>query len=197
MNETDRLDGALWWDHRLVVHHATRAELTDLARLLGDPEVCRWLWFGPLEPPAVADYFGPILEAQARALERGEFAEVVELVVRDRRGGAFLGHGACVLLPDHPGTVEIGFALVRACWGQGVGSRLARFLVRVAVTELEASRIEARCLVGNTACRRLLERLGLRLERILEGHREMRGQRHDECIYAATLADLPSELLMG
>ncbi len=197
MIQRDPLRDALWWDHRLVIRPATRAELPDLARLLGDEEVCRWLWFGPLAEAAVHEYFGPILDEQASALERGEHAAVVELAVRDRRGGAFLGHGACVQLPDRPGSVEIGFALVRACWGQGVGSRLAHTLVRLAVTELDAGRIEARCLAGNTACRRLLERLGLRLERTLPGHRELRGERHDECLFGARLGELPSALLMG
>ena len=190
------IEGALWWDHRLVLRYSNREELPDLVRLLGDPVACSWLWFGPLEPAGVNDYFGPILDTQAEALARGEHASMVEFVVHDRRDGAFLGHGAVVAQPEKPGWYELGFALVPSCWGQGVGGRLGRFLVRFAVSELAAAGLEASCLAGNTASRHLLESLGLRLRRTRRAYREMRGVRYDEHFFSAALNELPTSLLM-
>lgn len=96
---------------------------------------------------------------------------------------------------------EVGWVLDPAVHGQGLGTELAAALVRIAFDGLGVRRVEAACFAENLASRRVMEKIGLRLEGIfreeslhrsgrwLDGmsyallageHRDRRGDRHSE-----------------
>jgi len=179
-----------WKLDQLTIRYAYQDDVPDLESLLGDPDVCEWLWFGPLSPEGVRAYFVPIMRAQAEALSHGALADVVEFVVRKSEDGSFVGHGACVAVDGSPQGIEIGFALRKKYWRQGYGTMLGRFLMAFACLRLRAARVEAGCLAGNVGSERLLLKLGLRKEGIRSGYRVMRGERRDECIFGALREDL-------
>lgn len=161
---------------------ADRGDLDAITDMLSDPEVGRWLWFTPLPPEAIAQYFGPLLDAK-NAVFAVEDA-------REDREGEFLGQGAILPVAGSTGGFEIGFQLRKEAWGHGVGTRLARFLQAFAIHRMDAFRIEAACLAGNAVSAKILERIGLRHEGTLEGYREKAGVRHDELRFGATVEQL-------
>jgi RimJ/RimL family protein N-acetyltransferase len=67
-----------------------------------------------------------------------------------------------------PGEVELGYRLRRAAWGQGYATEVSRALVRLAFTRLGAQRVVASTDAVHTACRRVLEKVGLWLARTLQ-----------------------------
>ncbi|GGK73305.1 GNAT family N-acetyltransferase [Ornithinimicrobium pekingense] len=70
---------------------------------------------------------------------------------------------------------ELGWAVAPAHRGQGYGTEAVRELVTIAF-ELGVRRVEANCFAGNHASRRVMEKVGLRLEAhfVREGlHREL------------------------
>lgn len=61
---------------------------------------------------------------------------------------------------------EVGWVLDPAVHGQGMGTEFAAALVRIAFDGLGVRRIEAGCFAENLASRRVMEKIGLRLEGI-------------------------------
>lgn len=185
-----------WTLDQETFRFGTRNDIEAIATMLSDPEVGRYLWFTPIEPEGVAEYFGPFFDNQKQVLERGESPPTAVFTVFDG-DGAFLGQGAVVEVAGSPGGYEIGFQLPRAAWGRGVGTRLARFLCSYAVCVLDAFRIEASCLEGNAGSRRLLEKMGLELEGRKVDYRLKEGVRHSELIYGARVEALDLEAIRG
>lgn len=61
---------------------------------------------------------------------------------------------------------EVGWVLDPAVHGQGMGTEFAAALVRIAFDGLGVRRIEAGCFAENLGSRRVMEKIGLRLEGI-------------------------------
>jgi RimJ/RimL family protein N-acetyltransferase len=85
---------------------------------------------------------------------------------RDRRDGAFLGRGGLrrVTVDGDP-VIEVGYGLVAAAWGRGLATELAAESLLVADGVLRLPLVVGFTLESNTASRRVLEKVGLRLER--------------------------------
>jgi ribosomal-protein-alanine N-acetyltransferase len=64
--------------------------------------------------------------------------------------------------PDASGTVEVGYSIVPAYRGRGLGTEATRALIRDALARPGIRRITAECLDDNTASLRVLEKLGMR-----------------------------------
>lgn len=93
--------------------------------------------------------------------------------------------GMCSIRLEEAGatTAEIGFELARSEWGHGFATEMGSAMLRVGFETLGVHRIQAHCLAENAASRRVLERLGLRLEgRLRERHR-FKERFHDELWY--------------
>lgn len=84
---------------------------------------------------------------------------------------------------------EIGYALSRAFWGQGIITEAARALVRFGFEELGLYRIEAICEVPNIGSARVMEKIGMRFEGIRRGYAVVKGQSRDMKSYAILLPD--------
>lgn len=59
---------------------------------------------------------------------------------------------------------EIGWALDPSVQGRGLGTELARELLRLSFDELDLYRVTAICFADNIASMRIMERIGMRLE---------------------------------
>jgi ribosomal-protein-alanine N-acetyltransferase len=168
---------------------AVRDDLADIAEILVDPDIGRWLWFTPGTRETFVQYFAPLVDAQTAQLERGEIPHTAVFVVDDQ-DGRFLGQGAAVAVDASPGGFEIGFQLRREAWGRGVATRLAQFLCAYAVHQCDAYRIEGACLDGNTGSRAILTHLGLTLEGTRPSYRVRDTVRRTELLYGAEVRAL-------
>ena len=171
------------WTHETERYrYANREDIPAFTELLSDPEVGRWLWFTPISFDAVGEYFGPLLDRQAKERAAGETPLTAVFAVEDL-SGEFLGHGAVVAVEASPNGFEIGFQLMRKAWGRGVGTRLGQFLCAYAIELCDAYRIEGGCLEGNTGSATLLQKLGLQLEGTRPGYRLKADVRHTELCF--------------
>jgi RimJ/RimL family protein N-acetyltransferase len=117
--------------------------------------------------------------------ERGTPAEFV--VERD---GVRLGRVALWL--DGNGAGQVGYWMDPAARGGGVATVALRALCRWGFARLGLQLIEWRAEVGNTASRRVAEKVGFRVEAVLRGRLVHRGVRVDAWVgslLAAELAD--------
>ena len=172
---------AFEWVDRLPTLAAERVELrplsgadtADVFAIFSDPQVMRYWDSLPMAAPQdAAKYIDEIAEGfRSRTIFQWGTA--------DRHSGRVIG--TCTLLhvsPVHE-RAEIGFALARAHWGQGLATEAVGALLRFAFEDLGLHRLEADADPRNERSVRLLERLGFRREGILRERYWVNGERQD------------------
>jgi RimJ/RimL family protein N-acetyltransferase len=112
---------------------------------------------------------------------RGEF---LGLAVTDAGRRAFLGHVMLHTFASRHRRAEVGYWLVPAARGRGVGAVAVSLLVDWAFETLELERIEITTTPGNAPALALAEALGFRREGVLIGRNLERGRRVDVVILA-------------
>lgn len=130
------------------------ADLEDMYRLYTDPRVMQYLNRQPFR-------------------SRDEARELLDVIAADhaRRSAIHWGLervetrglvGRCMLyLSAHPGMgVEVGFALVHACWGQGLMTETVHAVLDFGFDVLRLHHIHARVHTANRAALGLLTRMG-------------------------------------
>jgi ribosomal-protein-alanine N-acetyltransferase len=162
---------------RLHLRPVRPTDAPDLLAARGDPEAMRW-WDWP--PQTSAEAIRAIIERHAEEIASG--AVLWWAVALSPRGPAI---GECDLseIDHHHRRAEIGFLFRRSAWGQGYAHEAAARVIRHAFEDLALERLWARAHAGNTASRRLLERLGFAHEGTLKGHVLREGERRDCVLY--------------
>lgn len=155
---------------------AAFAEDPDLGRLLG-------LEDDPDEPS--------IRERASRALERADAGRVVELVVADPATDVLLGSVILHSFAWEHRRCEVGFWLVPAARGRGLGSRAVARTVAWARVELGLLRVEMTTTPENPAVPALARRLGFEHEGVLRGRNVERGARVDVVFFGLLLEEQP------
>lgn len=147
---------------RLILRRFTTDDAGNLAELDGDPEVMRFLTGGNPMPRDVieAEILPRFLRYDERFPGFGFWAAI------DRVTGDFVGWFSLRPLDEaDPGEASLGFRLRRAVWGQGYATEGARALVRLGFTALGVKRVVATTYQDNLASRRVMEKVGMRLNR--------------------------------
>ena len=143
---------------RLTLRRFTEDDLELLVELDSDPAVVRYVGNGRPTPRSVIESttLPAFLSYTVDGL--GTFA------AHQRDDGAFIGWFGLRAWPE-PGVAELGYRLRRSAWGHGYATEGARALVAKGFTELGVRRVVAQTMAVNTASRRVMERVGLRLVR--------------------------------
>lgn len=147
-----------------------------LAALANDPQIARGLRDGYPSPYTLTDaeHF-----LATTGLPNPDTQQVIEIEGQ-------LAGGICVLpkegVFDH--SIEFGYWLGLAYWGRGLGTAIARAYVTEVFKAFPVERVYAQAYADNGASRRLLEKLGFRLEGIQRKAIRKDGVLKDNCIYA-------------
>ena len=81
-------------------------------------------------------------------------------------------------------TAMIGYAIGRAWWGRGIATEASRAAMAWAIEEFDLVRVWASTDMANARSQRVLEKLGMRRERVLVAHHIGRdGNPVDEVVY--------------
>lgn len=64
-------------------------------------------------------------------------------------------------LSTHNRRAEIAVNVARSHWNRGIATEASRMVLRVSFGQLELNRVEATCMPGNIASRRVMEKLGM------------------------------------
>ncbi len=147
--------------------------------LYADPGVMRWL---PVPPLRNREDASSLLQTYTNRVAAGEqFRWAIRTLGSDQIiGGIKL---------DDPFTVErtseVGYMLVKEAWGKGYAVEAMRALLDYAFDELQRHRVEALIFADNAPSRKVVERLGFRLEGYFVEHEwsEQEGRYLDDCIY--------------
>ncbi len=82
------------------------------------------------------------------------------------------------------GCGEIGFGLVQVASGQGLMTEACRAVIDYGFAEMGLSRIEARCQIANLASARVLEKIGMTREGMVQGRVHSKAPDEDFWLYA-------------
>ncbi len=136
----------------------------DYETLFRNPEVERWLRPPPLEPFARVD----VDRILRHDLLHWQIHGFGPWVLRDRETEEFVGRGglAWARIERRP-MVELPWSLLPTYQGRGLASEAAIAALEVA-SRSGLKRVVALTLVGNSASRRVMERIGLGYERTVE-----------------------------
>jgi ribosomal-protein-alanine N-acetyltransferase len=141
---------------RLVARSWQIEDLPLAMELWGDPAVT-----------ALIDSRGKLTEAQVQEklyaeIERERSSGVQYWALFDRRNGDFVGCGGLrpwVYTPSEA-DFEVGFHLVRRCWGKGFGTEAALGALGYAWEKLQLSKVYAGHHPDNHASEKILKKLG-------------------------------------
>lgn len=169
---------------RLILRELEPRDVDAVQAWATDPEVYRFLEWGPNTPGQTVDF---LRRAAAARLETPRRTFELGIVVAET--GALVGAGgARVRSADHL-VADVGYALRRDEWGKGYATEAAGALVEFALGPLGMHRVWATCDVRNARSARVLEKVGMRREGRLRENMRIRGEWRDSYLYALVEGD--------
>lgn len=147
---------------RLRLRRWRSADHPAFARICADPEVMRYIADGSPKTAAQASKSIEAYEAEWETSGFGLFA--VELKETGTLAG-FAGLSTPDFLPEILPSVEIGWRLDRALWGQGLGTEAAKAALDFGLHDLGLRTIVSICHIENAASERIMTKLGLTFDR--------------------------------
>ena len=169
---------------RLVIRELAPTDAPAVLRWAEDPEVCRYVAWGPSGEAEVLAFLCACADAR-RATPRVAFELGFEL----RATGELVGAGGVRVRSAQHAEGDLGYTLRRDQWGRGLATEAARALVRFGQGVLGLHRIWATCHVENAASARVLEKAGLAREGRLRQNVRQRGVWRDSWLYAIVEGD--------
>jgi len=145
---------------RLVLRRLTEDDARDLFELDSDPEVMRYLTGGI--PHTWEDIVDRVLPHYLSFYDR--FDHYGFWAAIERATGAFIGWFHFRPYRPAPHETELGYRLRRSAWGKGYATEGSRALIEKGFAELGVTKVVAETLAANTRSRRVMEKLGMRLE---------------------------------
>lgn len=163
---------------RLLLRKMRTEDAEDLFEYASDPDVARYTTWTP---------HGSVEDSKAylrRARDLYAAREVAEWGLVYKADGKFIGTcGFVDWLPYHA-RAEVGYAMSRRYWGQGIMTEAVREVIRFGFEVMMLNRVEARCMIENVGSARVLEKCGMRYEGILREHMYSKGRYDDLKMYS-------------
>jgi ribosomal-protein-alanine N-acetyltransferase len=149
---------------RLVLRHQTPQDLDALWALYEDPEITRYIPDAPRTREEAREELEWHMNGHPRHPELGLWATVL------KENGLFIGR--CGLLPwtiEGRDEVEVAYAIARPYWGRGLATEAASAILSYGFDVLGLGRLISTIIPDNIASQRVAEKIGMRLEKKLEG----------------------------
>lgn len=158
---------------RLALRWLTEDDVPALFSVFSHPEVMRYWSTPPMKDPSEAR---ALLDRIHEAFRQKTLFEWGVVLGKEDRV-----IGTCTLfhLDEQNRRAEIGYALARECWGQGLMSEALTTLLEYAFSTLDLHRIEADVDPRNEPSVRILERLGFEREGLFRERWLVAGERQD------------------
>jgi ribosomal-protein-alanine N-acetyltransferase len=164
---------------RLVLRELEEADWEPVHSYASDPEVVRYMDWGPNTEDETKKFVQRAIEAQ-REQPRKNYQ--LAIVLKD--DGRLIG--GCGIHVSDPNNREgwIGYCLSRHFWRHGYATETAKALLRFGFDQLSLHRIFALCEPENLASAHVLKKAGMQQEGHFRECKFRKGKWHDELLYA-------------
>jgi len=149
---------------RLFLRHLTADDLDELFKLYGDPEIRKYFPEGVLTRAGAQEELGWHMDTYLEHPQLGLWATI------HKETEKFIGR--CGLLPweiDGVREIEIAYLIDKAFWNQGLATEAAQGLLKYGFENLNLSRMICLMHPENIASQRVAEKIGMKLEREVNG----------------------------
>jgi RimJ/RimL family protein N-acetyltransferase len=147
---------------RLVLRGWDEKDIAKMAGINADPEVMRWIGHGTTatkeQTKKSIEHWEEEWNTQGHGLFAVEVKETGELA-------GFVGLSVPDFLPEIMPAVELGWRLGRSFWGKGIATEASREVLRFGFEDCGFIEIVSIFQIGNDASERIMQKLGMRLER--------------------------------
>lgn len=165
---------------RLILRSIEARDAERLAQYRSDPEVARYVpWVFPYPIEKAHEVIGRMADRSFENVGDGLF-----IVVERALDGVTVGEGMVRFENGDERQVVIGYAFARECQGAGYATEVARALLAEFLGRRGKHRATAMCDAQNVGSRRVLEKVGMRLEAVMIEAVHGRTGWVDECLYA-------------
>ncbi|MEV2255089.1 GNAT family N-acetyltransferase [Streptomyces sp. NPDC050147] len=148
---------------RLVLRRWREADVTPMTAIHSDPEVMRWIRDGSVHE--AEEWTRSTLARWERGWETEGFGLFAVEVRATGELAGFTGLSVPHYLPEVLPAVEVGWRLGRSFWGRGLATEAARAVLDFGFTDRGLERIVSIAQVGNEASERIMNKLGMHVER--------------------------------
>jgi [ribosomal protein S5]-alanine N-acetyltransferase len=164
---------------RLILRDFTKSDWQGVHSYACDPEVVRYLPFGPNSEEDTKNFLQREIKLQ-RQQPRQHFSLAVTL--KDDKQLI----GACRISLTNPDKQEgsIGYCLAKEFWGEGYATEAVGKLLHFGFQQLNLHRIFATCDPKNVLSMRVLVKSGMRQEGYLQEYEWVKGEWRDSVLYA-------------
>lgn len=163
---------------RLLLREFQEADLADIHEYGSDPEVSRYMDWGPNTEKASRDHLALVLKRQ-QEWPRDD----VSLAVVVAEEGKMIGSIRLGIQPEQK-SAEFGYSLHSGYWRRGFGYEATAAVVGAAFETLGLHRVWATCDVRNRASFGVMEKLGMRREGTFRRDKLVRDGWRDTHLYA-------------
>ena len=149
---------------RVLLRRQVPGDLDALWELYCDPEVTRFIPDAPKTREEAKEELEWFMHGHPRRPELGLWATIL------KENHRFIGRGG--LLPwviEGQDEVEVAYTIAREYWGRGLGTEVAEAILRYGFEKLHLPRLICLIEPENSASQRVAEKIGMRLEKKLEG----------------------------
>jgi len=181
---------------RLILRRMLKSDYKDMYEYACQEKVTRYLLWDVHDSEAYTYKYLQYIQSRYRSGEFFDWAIVLkdpENPAGEPRNLAGKGKmiGTCGFTRFHyeHRAAEIGYVLNPAFWGMGIAPEAVSAVLRFGFQELHLHRIEARYMTGNTASRRVMEKVGMTFEGVARESMFVKG----DFVSVGTCAILRSE----
>jgi ribosomal-protein-alanine N-acetyltransferase len=163
---------------RLIQRKMTPNDAEAIFAYASDPEVTLYVSWETHRKIGDSESF---LRSVVEGYEKGEAAE---WGIAYKGDGRFVGGCGVVGWDLDHARAELGYVLSREYWGRGLMSEAVRAIISFGFKGMDLNRIEARCIMQNTASARVMEKAGMLYEGTLRQREFIKGAYRDMKLYA-------------
>ena len=164
---------------RLILREFRESDLDAVHAYGCDPEVARFMVWGPNTPEDSRAFLDRALEAQ-QTWPRAS----VNAAVERADSGRLIGSAELRVIDAANDWGEFGYCFHQDAWGQGYGPEAASTLIVQGFGPMGLHRITATCDVRNRRSWRVMEKLGMRREATFRKDVRVKGRWRDTHLYA-------------
>ena len=163
---------------RLILRKMNLNDAQDLYEYASDAEVTRYVTWDTHK--SIEDYRNFLKSV----IQRYEKKEVSGWGVVLKENKKFIG--TCGYMWWHIGCAraEMGYALSRKYWDKGLMTETVKEIIKFGFEKMKLNRIEARCMIGNIASEKVMEKVGMTFEGIMREQMYAKGVFSDLKMYS-------------
>ncbi len=162
---------------RLIIRDYQQTDLEDIHEYGSDPEVVKYLPFGPNTREDSQNFLNHVMGKQEEE-PREDYGLAVVLKSEDKL------IGGCRISKDSEREGNLGYILNRHYWGNGYATEATKSMVEFGFKELDVHRIYTDCHPDNVRSIRVLEKVGMTVEGIRREYTKIHGEYSDMLLFS-------------